>query len=892
MCRYVPAIQINCLLQWLFVSLLWMMTAEALAEEKSRYQGDLARHSAGLMVLYDFHQVDGNRIPDVSGVKPVIDLDIIDGKHLRIENGVLKVDGKTKIASQRSASELGRGLQSTNELTVEAWIKADNLKQDGPARIVTISRNPSERNLTLGQENDRFDVRLRTTRTSKNGLPSLNTDKNVVKPRLQHVIYTRNRSGTARIFVDGRLVQETQIDGNFANWDGDYRIGLANELTGDRIWQGEIHLVAIYRRSLSPREILDLFQAGPDANRAGLARQKSKPNAELFERQIARILANHCLECHDPATNKGGLDLSRKVTAFAESDSGKTILPGQPDESLLWQYVESDEMPRDRSPLSTQHKQALKQWIEGGATWTFETIDPALYQHQSDGVRTFVRRLTVEEFIETVRVLFDVDIGDEARALLPPDLRADGFNNTGYNLTVDLGHVDAYAQLAEMISRRVDVKKFAGRFERSRSLTDNNMRRLIETMGRWVLRGPLARREIDLYRGISTTVASAGGDFEEAVRLILQAMIQSPSFIYIMEKEQGVGDYRFVTEYELANRLSYMIWGGPPDQSLLDSAGNNQLHEQQQLRKQVARMLNDPRARRHSRQFIIQWLNLNRLDHLRPDPERFPKWTPQLADDMQRETVEYFDDVIWEQQRPLADLLNAQVTYLSPALARHYGLTPRTESFARYDLQSIPSRGGLLTQGSLLTIGGDDASMVTRGLFVLHDLLRGTVKDPPPCVDTTPVPTKPGQTNRDVSEMRLKNVACGGCHARFEPLAFGLEKFDGLGTYREKDQHGNQLHEDGEILIPGTAKPLDYETSAELMNLLAASKRVQESLTWKVVQFCLGRPLLAADAREVRRIHEVSQTQGGTWKSTIAALATSDLVLKSPIVLEESEESR
>ncbi|MBD3673860.1 MAG: DUF1592 domain-containing protein [Planctomycetaceae bacterium] len=850
------------------------------------------RDARGLMALYDFQQVKDAIIPDVSGVSPKLDLVIKDGKHVSVERGFLRITGSTQISSEQNVAGFADVLRQTNELTLEAWVKPANLKQEGPARIVTISKNPSERNATLGQQGDQYDVRLRTTRTTTNGIPSLSSPKKIVQTQLQHVVYSRNRFGLARLFVDGRVVGEEKIVGDLRNWDNGYHLALANEVGGDRVWQGEIHLVAIYNRSLTPDDARQHFRAGPNAATKLLAEKKTNPNAELFETRIAGILAKHCLECHDPATKKGGLDLSQKSTAFAASDSGKTLIPGKLSESDLWVYVESDEMPKKRTALSAQEKEALKTWIAGGATWTFETIDPALYQHQSDGVRTFVRRLTVDEFTETVRVIFDVDISQEAKEILPPDLRADGFTNTGYNLTVDLGHVDAFAQLAEIIVNRLDVKKFAQRFEKSEKLTDDNMRKLVENMGRWVLRGPLDADEINIFRGISTTVASAGGNFEEAVGFILQSMIQSPRFIYIMERERGLGESRIVTGYELANRLSYIIWGGPPDKPLLDAAERFELQDEEKLHKHVTRMLADPRARTHSKDFISQWLNLNRLNHLSPDPKLFPNWSPQIAKDMQQETLRYFEDVVWEQQRPLADLLNAQVTYLSPELAKHYGLSPQGNSIARYELEAVSSRGGLLTQGSVLTIGGDEASMVTRGLFVLHDLLRGTVKDPPPCVDTTPVPTKPGLTNRDVAEMRLKNNACGGCHARFEPLAFGLERFDGLGTYRVKDQYGNTLREDGQILIPGSAEKIAYENSTELMNLLAKSERVQESLTWKVTQFCLGRPLVAADARQVQQIHEESQSHGGTWYTLIMAIVTSDLVKTSPTVSLSSEEKR
>jgi hypothetical protein len=245
---------------------------------------------------------------------------------------------------------------------------------------------------------------------------------------------------------------------------------------------------------------------------------------------------------------------------------------------------------------------------------------------------------------------------------------------------------------------------------------------------------------------------------------------------------------------------------------------------------------------------------------------------------MRRETLAFFKDIVWEQRRPLGDLLNAQVTYATPTLAAYYGLPPKEPGLQRYDLSAIPSRGGLLTQGSILTIGGDDASMVTRGLFVLHDLLRGLVKNPPPGLDTTPVPSEPGLSKRMIAEGRIADRSCGGCHTRFEPLAFALEKYDGTGAFHARDEHGNDLREDGEILFPGADNPVEYETTAELMNLLAESQRVQESLTWKVTQFAIGRPLVAEDAGAVKEIHDTAAKEGGTYSSLISAIVKSDLV--------------
>lgn len=833
----------------------------------------------GLLALYDFGSDSGPIVKDRSGLLPPLDLRISDIKAVRRSEGSLEVRGKTLIQSDK-ATRIGDAVRRSGEIAIEAWIHPAKIDQEGPARIVTLSKNTSERNFTLGQERNQFDVRLRTTKTSGNGIPSVSSPQKSLATKLTHVVFTRDRQGKARLYLNGQQVAQQGIAGDMTNWDASFRLALANELTGDRPWLGTYHLVAIYDRSLSPEEVAAHFRAGSssDAVQDLLAQRRQAQQARLFETHIAPLLVRNCFECHDATTKKGGLDLSRKVAALAGGESGRVIEQDKKAaSSLLWQSVEENEMPKDRTPLTDSEKQVLRKWIDEGAVWTADVIDPAIYAHDRRAASIWIQRLTVPEYVATVRSAVGVEVEADARRLLPPDVRADGFSNTAYNLNIDLKHVEAYARLAEIIVERMDVEKFALRFSDRRELDERRMRELVSKMGKWILRGPLQQHEVDSFLKISSAVAEAGGDYKEVVSFLLVAMLQSPRFIYRMENQQAAGP---AGQYEIASRMSYIIWGGPPDEPLLNAADAGELANRGMTEAQIRRMLQDPRAVEQSVRFLEQWLHLSRLETLRPDPKRFPKYDAQLAADMREETLAFFKEVAWKQQRPLAELFNAQVTFVTPRLAQHYGLEPRgkDQTPLRYDLSSVSARGGLLTQGSVLTVGGNEASMVARGLFVLHDVLRGTVKDPPPCVDTTPVPTKAGLTQRGIAEGRIANKACGGCHVRFEPLAFGLERFDGLGAYSEKDKHGNKLRDDGAILFPGDEKPISYKSSAELMDLLAGSGRVRETITWKLTQFALGRPLSAADAPIVKEIHQSAQAGGGTYAALITAIVTSDLV--------------
>ncbi|MGF1578445.1 MAG: DUF1592 domain-containing protein [Gemmataceae bacterium] len=855
--------------------------------ERPRKSSKPLRIGDGLQVLYDFQSTKGSTVHDRSKAGRPIDLKIANTRGIRRFQGGLEVRANTTIRSDKAPSRLIDASRRSSEITIEAWIRPAKSNQSGPARIVTLSSNTSNRNFTLGHDGDRYDVRLRTSRTSGNGLPSLSSPRRSLTTKLTHVVYTRDRNGRAKIYLNGTQAAQRQVAGSISNWNKSYRLSLGNESTGDRPWLGTFYLVAIYDRDLSPKEVTQNFKAGVTAQ-TELVEHKPRPLTKLaraeqnrhFKNQIAPLLARHCLECHGWDSKRGDLDLSRRFAAFKGGKNGKAIIPGNASKSSVWTLVQANKMPRRRPPLSLNEKKLLRRWIDDGATWSVETIREADYAHKAQIGVNLVRRLTVNEYIETVRSCVGVDITKDARKLLPRDLRADGFTNTSYNLNVDLKHIEAYAKLAQIIVERMDVKKFVAKYTSRQSLAKDNMQGAIAGMGKWLLRGPLKKEEVAAFLRVGKAVAKEGGTFHEATGYVIEAMLQSPRFLYRIENQKAA-TIREMAAYGLASRLSYILWGGPPDEELFRAAGAGELSDRKKIERHVDRMLQDPRVISRSCEFVSQWLNLDRLDNLRPNPKRFPQWNSDIASDMRAETLAFFKDVAWRQKRPLSDLLNAQVTYATPRLAKLYGLKPTGKGLARYDVSRASSRGGLLTQGSLLTIGGDDASMVARGLFVLHDLLDDEVGDPPPCVDTTPVPTKEGLSQRSVSLVRLANANCRGCHAKFEPLAFGLEKFDGIGAYHDVDEHGNKLRDDGKILFPGAKKAIPYKSSKELMDLLAKSERVRHTIERKITQFALGRPLRKTDEPILTKIHQASQKSGGTYKSVIRAIVMSDLVLKT-----------
>jgi hypothetical protein len=838
-----------------------------------------ARIEAGLQALYDFGSADGDVVKDRSGMGRAVDLRVENLDAVRRTSGALEIRAETKIRSIKAPVKIIESVRRSGEITIEAWVQPSNITQSGPARIVTLSQNSSNRNFTLGQDGSQYDVRFRTTTTNSNGSPSLSTENDRLTKKITHVVYTRDRLGQVRLFLDGKLDSEKKVAGGLSTWGRDYTFAIGNELSGGREWLGTYYLVAIYNRALTPGEIVQNHRAGHEV----LARPQQGPspaalkNAKLFRNKIAPLFVERCLECHDSSARKGGVDLSLRESTVADGENGAVIVPGDSANSSLIDAVEFDDMPKNQEPLTDEEKDLLAEWIDGGAVWATPRIDAADYVHRNVAGNNWVRRLTMPEYTASVRSVTGVDIEREARDILPEDLRADGFRNTAYNLQVDLKRVQAYARLSEMIVARMDLAAFTHQYGDTLRKQSEISDEALEKMGALILRGPLDDAEVASYRRIAESIGEAT-DTAGKTRSIVSAMLQSPRFIYRVENQLGDGSRWPVGAYELASRLSYLVWGAPPDKPLLEEAESGALLDEGAIARAVERMLADPRAVKRSTEFASEWLDLERLNSLRPNPKSFPEWDPELASQMHEETLAYFVEVVWKQQRPLSDLLNAQVTYARPRLARHYGFEVNGDGLKRYDLAADSTRGGLLTQASLLTVGGDEASMVTRGLFVLHDLLRGTINNPPADADTTPIAASAGQSRRSIAEGRVESVSCGGCHKRFEPLAFGLEKYDGLGVYHEQDEHGNDLSEHGEIQFPGEAEPVEFRTTVELMDLLAQSERVQETITWKLTQFAVGRPLGADDRPYVDEIHGKSQTAGGTYAALIAAIAVSDLV--------------
>ena len=337
----------------------------------------------GLVALYDFEERAGRVVHDRSQSGEPLHLQIETPGGARWREGALSVDASARIASAGPATKVLQAVKRSGALTIEVWAKPANEAQGGPARIVSLSGNPSRRNVTLAQDGKRYDVRLRTSSSDENGIPSLPSPDAALKAELTHIVYARAVDGRATMYINGKSQATSQQNGSLANWSEEFPLILANERTGDRPWQGELHLLAIYSRALNEQEVARNFAAGAQAKALDYAAllPPASDRTVHFIQDVQPILRDRCFECHSQENEEGGLNLGIRLRAFEGGEHGPVIVPGDSAASRLIHLVAGLEKgaimpPEGDAPLSKEQIGIVRAWIDQGAEWPKEADMP------------------------------------------------------------------------------------------------------------------------------------------------------------------------------------------------------------------------------------------------------------------------------------------------------------------------------------------------------------------------------------------------------------------------------------------------------------------------------------------------------------------------------------
>jgi mono/diheme cytochrome c family protein len=349
-----------------------------------------------------------------------------------------------------------------------------------------------------------------------------------------------------------------------------------------------------------------------------------------------------------------------------------------------------------------------------------------------------------------------------------------------------------------------------------------------------------------------------GADFEHGISAAVQAILVSPNFLFMTESDpprSAPGKVHPITDLELATRLSFFLWSTIPDDQLIGLAEKKQLSKPDVLKAQVARMLVDPKSRALTDNFAGQWLYLRKLEFQRPDRRVFPDFDQRLRSAMLTETNMFFDGVVHE-NRSVLDFLDADYTYLNQRLAEHYGIPGvYGTTFRKVHLDPSEHRGGLLGQGSILTVTsyGNRTSVVLRGKWILENILAAPPPPPPPNVPALN-DAKNGKllTVREQMEMHRANPVCASCHTKMDPLGFSLENYNAIGAWRSTDA-GKLL--DVSAVMPDGTKFQGPTGPTGLQGILLSRKdQFVEAFTERLMTYALGRGLEAYDMPAVRAV--------------------------------------
>lgn len=451
----------------------------------------------------------------------------------------------------------------------------------------------------------------------------------------------------------------------------------------------------------------------------------------------------------------------------------------------------------------------------------------------SQAARVELRRLTQSEFNEAVFELLGEDRPSTV-ALLPADPRTP-FDNDYTHQAASQALVEGLELLVLEIAERLvaDSKRrdaVIGCVPEGPGDTDC-FRTFVTQFGRRAFRRPLTDAELTRYLAVQT-IAVAEGNFNAAVEVVIRAMFQEPSFLYRVELGTPVeGDNGLfkLTDHEIATRLSFLLWGSTPSEWLLALADEAKLSTPEEVRAVAQKMLGDTRAQQRVHRFHALWLGYEQLPH-----------EAALSAGMQAETRALVQRVIFDEKRPWQDLLRFEETFLTPAMATHYGLpVPPAPAWVPY---GTSGRRGLLSHGSILSAAAnaDDTSPTKRGKFIRERLFCQEILPPPPeaVVDLNDVTTHADTVCKWDRYAVHRAGGCASCHELMDPVGFGLENYDQQGIFRTHDKGLPQCTIAGEGRLTGVG---NFKGPAELSELMIASGELTSCLTKQVYRFAGGR---------------------------------------------------
>ena len=587
---------------------------------------------------------------------------------------------------------------------------------------------------------------------------------------------------------------------------------------------------------------------------------------KVFKEKVTPFVNNYCTKCHGSVA-KAGINLQSAL----KNPNGESA-------ALHWKKAAAnvkvhDMPPEDVSKIPSEEER--QQFIE--------SVGKIKYLAPRDPGPFVIRRLTKPEFANTLRDLYGADrsIADS----LPEEVVGEGFLNSISPLQSELLLDIANQVVGQVVAPEGQAptavqKHLFGEPPAKGSDLRKEARNIARSLARDAYRRPPSDAELDVLVNVYDLGRDNELNHSAALGLMLKAVLVSPQFLFITPAGAPESKEKIVLldDYQLASRLSYLLWSTPPDAELAALADQGKLHNPDVLKAQVERLLKDARSRALFDGFGAQWLRVNELDGQVFDPKTFPQMTPALRSAMMEEVRLFFESIVRENQS-VARFVNSDYTFLNEPLAKLYGLkqSVRGLKMRRVKLTN-PNRGGILGMPATLaaTSFPNRTSPVRRGVWVLEQILGERVPPPPPDIpelEEQDHKEVAGLTLRQRTELHQSEATCRNCHKVLDPIGFGLENFDAIGRWREKNDEGLAIDSAGKL--PGGK---GFSSPAELKGLLALREAsLARNLTERLMAYALGRQLEGYDQIVVDRLLAEVAKDGYRVRSIISGVITSYL---------------
>lgn len=586
---------------------------------------------------------------------------------------------------------------------------------------------------------------------------------------------------------------------------------------------------------------------------------------EYFRDRVTPFIKTYCIPCHqNKRPTQAGVNFSPALKA-----------PGHAAFHDQWKKaaarVLAHDMPPEHAPQPTDaERRMFVDWLA-----------KLKYLSRQDPGRFVIRRLTKTEYGNTLHDLFGVEpsIADG----LPDEVSGEGYLNSLSPL-----QLEQYLAIADKVLSRILSPEGSPPTEQQQRLFGEPpapgedpreaARAIARTLARKAYRRPATEAELDVL--VETFGLGRRNDlsYQESLHLMLKAVLVSPQFLFITPAGEVETDAEVVPldDYQLASRLSYLLWGTMPDDELMALADRGTLHEQAVLEAQVKRLLQDPRSRALFDGFGAQWLGVGGLESQVFDPKVFPQMTAGMRRAMYDEVRLFFESIVRENQSVIR-FVDGDYTYLNETVAAIYGLegTVAGPEMRKVRL-SDDNRGGVLGMPGVLaaTSFPNRTSAVKRGVWVLEQVLGEHVPAAPPDVpalDQQDEGTAANLTLRERTELHRTNPVCANCHKILDPIGFGLENFDAIGRWRDRDDNGEPIDAAGEL--PSGER---FSSPKDLKAIIAGRKDdLARNLVEKLLAYALGRRLEGYDEIVVDNLMQEIAEDGYRMQTLVTAVVTS-----------------